>query len=68
MLMRQGKSTNPEERAIACKMLRQLKTLCHQYPHGFISMGAIGQLPSIICGIWLTAQIVALPGMVLAMD
>ncbi|MBE9179365.1 hypothetical protein IQ268_12410 [Oculatella sp. LEGE 06141] len=35
MLMRQGKSTNPEERVIAYQMLRQLKTLCQQYPQRF---------------------------------
>lgn len=35
MLMRQGKSTNSEERAIAYKMLRQLKALCQQYPQRF---------------------------------
>nr|RNJ69419.1 MAG: hypothetical protein EDM05_09070 [Leptolyngbya sp. IPPAS B-1204] len=43
MLMRQGKPTNPEERANllqrgsanAYKMLRQLKALCQQYPQRF---------------------------------
>jgi hypothetical protein len=35
MLMRQGKSENLEERAIAYKMLRQLKVLCQQYPQRF---------------------------------
>lgn len=35
MLMRQGKSENSEERAIAYKMLRQLKTLCQQHPQRF---------------------------------
>lgn len=35
MLMRHGKSEDLEERAIACKMLRQLKSLCQQYPQRF---------------------------------
>lgn len=35
ILMRQGKSENSEERAIAYRMLRQLKTLCQQYPQRF---------------------------------
>lgn len=39
MLMRQGKSENLEERAIAYKMLRQLKTLCQQYPQRFHIFG-----------------------------